>query len=126
MSEGKFKKEQFDKFAKDNVIEIKKIILKDIKDETIFTSGMIKEIFKVKDGELQLVTDSAFSKNYIIFAQETKKLPFNKNTKDYAKYKSKSKLSVANQIYATFDKTINDKYNVEINQKVLSRIKNTL
>ena len=126
MSEGKFKKEQFDKFAKDNVIEIKQIILKDIKDETIFPSGIIKEIFKVKDGELQLVTDSVFSKNYIIFAQETKKLPFNKNTKDYALYKSKSKLSVANQIYATFDKTINDKYNVEINQKVLSRIKNTL
>jgi len=33
---------------------------------------------------------------------------------------------LANQIYNNFDKTINEKYNVKINQKVLSRIKNTL
>jgi len=126
MSEGKFKKEQFDKFSQDNLIETKKIILRDIKDETIFVSGMIKEIFKVNDGELQLVTNSMLTKNFIIFVEKTKKLPFDKNTKDYVLYKSKAKLSLTNKIYSTFDKTINDKYNVEINQKVLDRIKNTL
>ena len=67
-----------------------------------------------------------FTKNYIIFSEKTEKLIFNKETKDYEKYKSKAKLSLANQIYSTFDKTISNKYNVKINQKVLSRIKNTL
>ena len=66
------------------------------------------------------------TKNYIIFSEKTKKLPFNKNIKNYEQYKSKAKLNLANQIYDTFDKTIDDKYNIEINQKVLSRIKNTL
>ena len=47
-------------------------------------------------------------------------------TTDWMNDKTKAKLSLANQIYSTFDKTINDKYNVKINQKVLSRIKNTL
>ena len=126
MSLGEFKKEQFDKFGKDNGIKIKKITLKNIKDESTFTSNIIKEIFKIKDGELQLVTDSMFTKNYVIFSENTKKFPFNQKTKDYAQYKSKAKLSLANQIYSTFDKTINDKYNVKINQKVLNRIKNTL
>ena len=126
MSAGKFKKKQFDKFGEDNGVEVKKIILKGIKDESIFASGIIKEIFKIKDGEMQLVTDSMFTKNYIIFSENTEKLIFNKKTKDYEKYKSKAKLNLANLIYATFDKTINDKYNVKINQKVLSRIKNTL
>ena len=126
MSEGKFNKEQFYEYAKENMIGVKNITLKNIKDETIFASSMIKEIFKVKDGDLQLVTNSKLTKNYIIFALKTKKLPFNEKTRDYAKYKSKSKLNFANQIYATFDRTINDEYNVEINQKVLSRIKNTL
>ena len=126
MSEGKFKKEQFNKFGKDNGIEVKKITLRDIKDESIFSSGMIKEIFKISTGELQLVTNSMLTKNYIIFAEKTEKLLFNKSSKDYKQYKSKAKLSLANQIYSTFDATINDKYNVEINQKVLSRIKNTL
>ena len=81
MQEGKFKKEQFDKFSQDNLIETKKIILRDIKDETIFVSGMIKEIFKVNDGELQLVTNSMLTKNFIIFVEKTKKLPFDKNHK---------------------------------------------
>ena len=126
MSVGQFKKKQFDKFGKDNNLEIKKITIKDINDETIFKTSIIKEIFKVLDGELQLITNSMLTKNYIIFSEKTKKLPFNKNIKNYEQYKSKAKLNLANQIYGTFDKTIDEKYNIEINQKVLSRIKNTL
>ena len=126
MSAGQFKKKQFDKFGKDNNLEIKKITIKDINDETIFKTSIIKEIFKVLDGELQLITNSMLTKNYIIFSEKTKKLPFNKNIKNYKQYKSKAKLNLANQIYGTFDKTIGEKYNIEINQKVLSRIKNTL
>ena len=80
----------------------------------------------MKDGELQLVTDSMLTKNYIIYVEKTEKLLFNKNTKNYEQYKSKAKLNLANQIYSTFDEDINDRYNVEINQKVLKRIKNTL
>ena len=126
MSEGKFKKEQFDKFGKDNGIEIKKTTLLDIKNESIFASSIIKEIFKIKDGKLQLITDSKLTKNYIIFSEKTTKKLFNKNTKNYEQYKSKAKMSLANKIYSTFDEAINDKYNVDINQKVLNRIKNTL
>ena len=126
MSSGNFKKEQLYKFGKDNGLEIKKIIIRDIKDESIFPSSIIREIFKIRDGELQLVTDSMFTKNYIIYADKTEKLPFNKNAKNYEKYESKAKLNLASEIYSTFDRTINDKYNVKINEKVLSRIKNTL
>ena len=125
MSEGKFRKEQFDKLGKDNNIEIKNITLNGIKDEAVFDADIIREIFKVVDGKLQLITDSSLSKNYLIFSDKTKKLPFNENIKDYKQYKSKAKLALANEIYSTFDININDKYNVKINQKVLSRIKNT-
>jgi peptidyl-prolyl cis-trans isomerase D len=126
MSKGMFNIEKFQKFSKDNNLEIKKLIIKDIKDETIFNSGMIKEIFKVNDGNFQLITDSLLTMNYIILVKKTEKLPFDKNTKDYKKYKTKAKFSLTNQIYSTFDETINDKYDVEINEKVLNRIKNTL
>ena len=87
---------------------------------------MIKEIFKVNDGNFQLITDSLLTKNYIILAEKTKKFPFNKNVKDYEKYKTKAKFSLANQIYGTFDGTINNKYDIKINKNVLNRIKNTL
>jgi len=126
MSEGLFNIKRFQKFNKDNNLKIKKTIIKDIKDETIFNSGMIKEIFKVNDGSFQLITNSLLTKNYIILAEKTERIPFDKNTKDYEKYKTKAKFSLANQIYSTFDETINSKYDIEINEKVLNRIKNTL
>ena len=126
MSEGIFNKEQFQKFSKDNNLEIKRITIRDIKNETVFNSGMIKVIFKVKDGNVQLITDSLLTKNYIILSEKTKKLPFDKNIKNYDQYKNKAKFNLSNQIYQTFDKTINNKYDVKINEKVLSRIKNSL
>jgi|TARA_B100001093_G_scaffold259802_1_gene248329 peptidyl-prolyl cis-trans isomerase D len=126
MSEGKFNKSQLEQFAKDNNIDLKKTTIKNIKDETIFNSDIIKEIFKINDGMLQLITNSQFSKNYIILAEKTEQLPFDKNNKDYEKYKAKARLSLANQIYSDYDKTVNNKYDVEINQNVLNRIKNTL
>jgi len=126
MSEGKFNNEQFKKFGKDNKLEIKKITIKDIKNETIFNTSIIKEIFKIKDGEFQLITDSQLTKNYIILAEKTQKLPFNKNIKDYEQYKIKAKLNLSNQIYIAFDEAINNNYNIKINDKVLNRIKNTL
>ena len=93
---------------------------------TIFNSDIVREIFKVKDGEFQLITNSQLTKNYIILAEKTEKLPFDKNNKDYEKYKTKAKFNFANKIYSDFDKTVNDKYNVQINENVLSRVKNTL
>ena len=126
MSVGIFNKEQFQKFGKKNKLKIKRIVIKNIKDETTFNSDIIKEIFKIKDGELQLITNSEFSKNYIILSEKTEKLPFSKNDKDYDQYKRKARLSLANEIYGDFDKTVNNKYDVEINENVLTRIKNTL
>ena len=50
----------------------------------------------------------------------------NKDSKNYEQYKTKTRLNLANQIYKDFDKTVNDKYEIEINENVLNRIKNTL
>jgi peptidyl-prolyl cis-trans isomerase D len=126
MTNGAFNRDQFQKFSKDNKIEIKKTTIENIKDATEFTSDIIKEIFKMDDGDLQLITNSQLTKNYIILAEKTKKLQFNQDNKDYEQYKAKARLNLANQIYRDFDITVNDKYDVNINENVLNRIKNTL
>ena len=123
MSEGIFDSE---KFSEDNNLEIKRITIKNIKNEDIFNSDMIKEIFKVNDGDFQLITDNLFTKSYIVLAEKTERLKFDKSVVDYEKYKTKAKFNLANQTFSTFDKTINSKYDVKINEKVLNRIKNTL
>ena len=126
MSNDEFGEEQFEIFSKKKKLEIQKITIRDIKNENIFNSSMIKEIFKMNDGEIQLITNSQFDKNYIILTKKTKILPFNKKDKNYKQYKTKARLNLANQIYRDFDKTVNDKYDVNINENVLNRIKNTL
>ena len=126
MSEGKFNRDEFRKFSKDNNLKIEKTTINNLNNEDIFKSGIIKEIFKVNDGQLELITNSQFTKNYIILAEKTEKLTFDVNNKDYEKYKSKARLNLANKIYSEYDKTVNDKYDIEINEKVLNRIKNTL
>ena len=126
LSEGKFKKEQFDNFSKENNISIKNTTLKNLEDETIFNKDIIREIFKVKDNELQLITDSTLTKNYIIYSVKTEFPPFDKNNKKFTEYETKAKLGFSNQIYGTFDAAINERYDVKINEKVLTRIKNTL
>ena len=47
-----------------------------------------------------------------------------KNSK-YDDYKLRAKLKIANEIYNTYDLSLNKKYNVEVNNKTLSRIKNS-
>ena len=126
LSEGKFKKEQFDNFSKENNISIKNTTLKNLEDETIFNKDIMREIFKVKDNELQLITDSTLTKNYIIFSVKTEFPPFDKNNKKFTEYETKAKLGFSNQIYGTFDAAVNERYDVKINEKVLTRIKNTL
>ena len=126
LSEGKFKKEQFDNFSKENNISIKNTTLKNLEDETIFNKDIIREIFKVKDNELQLITDSTLTKNYIIYSVKTEFAPFDKNNKKFTEYETKAKLGFSNQIYGTFDAAVNERYDVKINEKVLTRIKNTL
>ena len=126
MSERIFDKKKFQKFSKDNKIEIKKVTIKNIQDETNFKSDVIREIFKINDGNLRLITNSQLTTNYIILSEKTEKLSFDKNNKDYVKYKNKARLNLANQIYSDFDKTVNNKYDVNINENVLSRIKNSL
>ena len=83
------------------------------------------EIFELNNNQINLITDSMLSKNFIIYTEKTTFKDFNKNSNDYEKYKSKARLNIANKIYGTYDKSMNIKYNVDFNNKAISRIKNS-
>lgn len=73
-----------------------------------------------------MITDSTLTKNYIIYSVKTEFPPFDENNKKFTEYETKAKLGFSNQIYGTFDAAVNERYDVKINEKVLTRIKNTL
>ena len=126
ISKSNFNKEKMNNYAKDKSLEIKKTIIKNVNDNLIFSEEIIKKIFRLKNGEIDLVTNSLLNKNLIIFIESTKKTSLSKNEKNYDLYKKKAKLKLTNDIFKTYDKNINFKYKVEVNQKALGRIKNTL
>lgn len=64
--------------------------------------------------------------NFIIYVEKTEKKPFDKNSKDYDKYRAKAKLVLSDKVYQIYDVGMNSKYKIDVNQKVLNRIKNTL
>ena len=66
------------------------------------------------------------SKNFIVFVNKTEKKKLDKNSKTYEKYKLKAKLNLSNKIYKTYDESVNNKYKIDLNSKVLDRIKNSL
>ena len=126
ISEGKFNEAEMNAYAKKNNLEIKTKIIRGIKDDKVFSEEILKRILKLKNNDLNIITNSMLNKNFIVFIEKSEEQPFNNNSKDYKKYKAIAKLDLANKIYSTFDLGMNKKYKIEVNQKVLNRIKNTL
>ncbi len=121
----KFNRLKIENFAKENNLQIKTATLSNINDNKIFTKGVIKRIFETNDNEINLITDNMLKDNYIIFSKKTTFMNIDIKNPDYEKYKLKAKLSLANQMYAQYDISLNKKYNVDINNKALDRIKNS-
>ena len=125
ISTGDFTIDKMKIYADKNNLKINEITISSLKDNQIFTEGLIKNIFIMADGEINLITDSMMSKNFIIQTISTKYNKINKESSKYKVYKNKAKLNFSKEIYSVYDKTVNTKYKVELNDKAIERIKNS-
>ena len=125
ISMGAFNKEKFIKFAQDNKLEIKDYKINDLKQNDIFSKEIIKIIFSTKDGEIDLITDNTLTKNFLVLIIKTDFKEIKKNSNEYEKYEAKARLNLVNKIYQTHDNNLNEKYNVDLNQRTIERVKNS-
>ena len=79
----------------------------------------------MKDGSVDLITDSKLIKNFLVISVKTKYSKIDKDTKEYEQYKAKAKLNLINKIYEIYDQSLNQKYKVELNRKTIDRVKNS-
>ena len=79
----------------------------------------------MNDGQLNLLTDGSLSKNFIVYIEKTENIKLDKDSKDYEKYKLRARMSLAREIYKTYDKNVNAKYEIDVNNKAIDRIKNS-
>ena len=122
---GAIDSEKFKKFASDNQLEIKDYKINNLKQNDIFSEGVIKRIFLTKDGEIDLITNNTLTKSFLILAIKTDYKDLKKNSNDYEQYEAKARLNLINQIYQSHDNNLNKKYKVELNQRTIDRVKNS-
>ncbi len=125
ISKGKFDKLKLSNFAKENNLLIKDYKISNLKQNDIFSEEIIKRIFEIKDGEVNLITDGQFNKNFLVLSIKTDFKKLDKNSNEFEKYEAKARLNLVNEIYKTFDESLNKKYNVELNQRTIDRVKNS-
>ena len=125
ISMGGFDKTKMKKFASVNNLELKEYKISNLKQNEIFTEGIIKRIFSTKDGEIDLVTNSTLIKNFLVLAVKTQYKKIEKISNKFKQYEAKARLNLVNKIYRTFDENLNQKYKVELNRRTIDRVKNS-
>ena len=114
-----------EEYAKVNNLKMNSTQITSLEDNKIFNKDIVKEIFKMNNNQLNIITDSSLSKNFIVYIVKTKNIKLDKTSKEYEKYKLEAKLALAKEIYKTYDKSVNAKYKIDVNNKAVERIKNS-
>ena len=117
-----FSYEEFKKIAEDNN-KIKKTIIKSKSDNSIFNIDSLNLIYNIPKNNYLLIVDND-EKVYLTKIIDFKYKKISKNSEDYNKYILRSNFRLKNNISSSYDDFLNTKYEVEINQKTIERIKN--
>jgi len=102
---------------------VKQLNLKNrLEKNKTFSPNQIQQIFSLKKNELLVLKGT---KNYLIKAIDTSYDRTKSNDEMDKLYERQVTISFDEQIMQSFDKFLNNKYKVKINQKVLDRITNS-
>ena len=113
---------KFNKIAKskENILNIK---LNGISDYNIFDKDSVKLIYSLPSESFTLLTD----KDNKIYLAKIKNISSNILSKDNEKTKDyllKSNLIIINDIFSSYNLSLNDKYNVKTYEQTMDRVKN--
>ena len=103
--------------------KIENMELQSIKDDDKFAINSIKLLYSLPAGSYTLITDK---KNNVYLVKVSKINISNLfiNSDLILEYLTKSNLKVKDYLFESFDLLIQEKYNVNVNQKTLERVKN--
>ncbi len=125
ISLGAFDGDNFKKFADDNGLVVKDYKISNLKQNEIFSEGLVKQIFLTKDGEVNLLTNNTLTKSFLISTKNTEYKKLDKKGNEFEQYEAKARLNLINKIYQSYDENANQKYKVEVNQRTVDRVKNS-
>ena len=124
INQNNFSKLDFDKFAKNQSLNIEKINLISINDNKILKNEIVEQVYSFAEKKVVLIHDTTFSENYLVYINDIKNDNIDRNSADYEKYNKLSKNKIRNELYNTYDNYIKSKYKIDINYKVLKSVQN--
>ena len=126
INSNNFNKPEFDKFANEKNIEIKKIKLKSKNDDSNIKAEMIDNIYSIPEKRVFAITDVFLAESYLVYVDKIENVSINSDIDDSDKYYISSKAKITNSLINTYDTYLKNKYNIDINNKALDAIKNNI
>ena len=123
INSNKFNKVNFDEFSKNKKITAKEIKINNINDSKILKETIVKQIYKHPSKKVILAGSKNLEEIFLVYINKVENVSLNKNSEKLDKYLVKSKASLVNSLYDTYDLYLKNKYPIEINYNVLDNIK---
>ena len=108
-------------------VPIEKIKIKNILDDSKFSKVLLEQIYSFSSGQIFTVTDYPIAKkNFLVKIDNEIDPPINRSTDIYRKYAEKANADYISKVYKSYDSYINSIYKININEKVLERLINSI
>jgi len=121
----KFNKKKMTEFAKNNNVEINKAKIRNVKDTSKFNIKLVQEIYKFNKDQIFVLSDSLLKENYLVKISEEQSPKITVDSKSYEENMKKANADYIRKIYKSYDGYVNAKYNIDVNNSVFERIKNS-
>ena len=122
IDEKLFNDDEFIKISKDKN-NIKAITLNNLNDINFFDSESVELIYTLPNKSFTLVTGET-NKVYLTKIKDIYYSNIDKNDNNISEYSTKSNNDIINNIYTSYDLSLNTKYNVKIFNQTIERVKN--
>jgi peptidyl-prolyl cis-trans isomerase D len=98
-------------------------IISSIEDSSKFEASSVKMLYSLPINSYTLVSDEN-DRIYLVKLLSSKKNMFSETDENYLSYVSKENTNTRKSIIQSYDQLLNSKYQVQLNQKTIDRVKN--
>ena len=117
---NKFDNTKFEELSNFNK---KNISISSINDDEVFEINSVKILYSLPVNSFTLINNSE-NKIYLVKITGSNKNQFNKSDDNYIEFVKSENTNNRRNILQTYDQLMNTKYQVQLNQKTLDRVKN--
>ncbi|MDB3889327.1 SurA N-terminal domain-containing protein [Candidatus Pelagibacter sp.] len=99
------------------------LTINSINDDTTFEANSVKMLYSLPNNSFTLVNDKE-NKIYLVKLVSSKKNTFSETDENYLNFVNNQNTNTRKTIIQSYDQLLNTKYQVQLNQKTIDRVKN--